>query len=166
MATLPSYSFDELSHQGLLALYEVVCEEIHRLREFEWKIAAASVVLTGGFIAVLANERVAPLLAGYVGRVSVRCFVSTAQLLATLFGIWCLHVAHGYLTDQRTIRSDIERALGFHEPGRYVPGAAILPQRFRKRKAYLFQVRGLVLPLVLLMLTLQIIAGYIVWTLK
>lgn len=166
MATVPSYPYDGLSHQGLLALYVVVCEEIHRLREFEWKVAAASVVLTGGFIVVLANERVVPLLTGFIGKVSVRCYVSTAQLLATLFGIWCLHVAHGYLANQRSIRSAIERALGFHEPGRYLPDAAILPQGFHESKSYLFQVRGLVLPLVLLMITLQLIAGYIVWTLK
>lgn len=166
MATLPSYRYDELSHEGLLVLYGVVCEEIHRLREFEWKVAAASVVLTGGLIAVLANERFAPLLAGFVGGVRVRCLVSTAQLIAALFGIWCLHVAHGYLADQRTIRSRIEVALGFHEVGRYLPDTAMLPTAFGTPKRYFFQVRGLVLPLIVLMITLQLIAGYIVWVLK
>jgi carbon starvation protein CstA len=167
MEKLPDYPFDEQSLESLLKLYEKTFDEINKLRDFEWKIAVSSVVLTGAILAIVSNDKITPLLAAKVfDSVEARWIVAAAQLLATTFGIWCLLVAHHYLTIQRQIRRDLEMALGFHEIGRYLPFNSLLPPAFAKRKRFSFQFTGLVFPLISLMLTIQALAIFVVWKLK
>ena len=73
----------ENRHSSLLALYDQTWEEIRRLREFEWKIAATFITLSGGFVALICSESFKPLLT-----YNLRWILTGAQIFAIIFGIF------------------------------------------------------------------------------
>ena len=148
----------EQRHESLLALYDETWEEIRRLREFEWKIAATFVTLSGGFVILICSDSFKPLLTH-----NLRCVLIVVQILAIIFGVYCLLRTHNYLTEQRDIRGRIEDVLNFHEKGIFT-SEALLPEKWKGKKVkFRFQAFGLLIPLILTVVFVQALAIYITW---
>lgn len=147
----------EQRHESLLALYNETWEEIRRLREFEWKIAATFVTLAGAFIVLISSDSIKPLLTH-----GFRLFLTFAQFLAMGFGIFCLHRTHAFLTDQRKIRQTIEDVLNFHENNVFADGP-ILPTPFAQPIGFSFQAKQLLIPLIAAVILVQGLAIYMTW---
>lgn len=147
----------EQRHESLLCLYKETWEEIRRLREFEWKIAATFVTLAAGFVVLICSESAKPFLTQKVCGILIG-----GQILAVGFGIYCLCKTHYFLMQQRNIRRTIEDILNFHEQNVFTNGA-VLPQQWKgKRVTFSFQM-GLLIPLIAVVIFVQALAIYITW---
>lgn len=162
-----SYSFDDASLSSLLKLYEQTTNELQKLREFEWKIAATFVTFTGALIALILSDKILPILnmasLNYLPFTNpVKALLTILQICVGLFGLWCLWVTHSYVTTQRVIRREVESKLGFHRPGIYGL-EAVLPIHFSTKKGFGFQLIGLILPLSLLIILTQALSIFLIW---
>jgi hypothetical protein len=145
-------------HESLLALYDEAWEEIRRLREFEWKIAVTFVSLSGGFVVLICSDSFKPLLT-----YQLRWILTIVQACAICFGAYSLWKTHEYLTVQRNIRRTIEHVLNFHEDGVFTQDA-LLPLPWKDQPVtFGFQALGLLVPLVLIVVSVQALAIYITW---
>lgn len=159
---------DQQKHASILKLYENTSIEIQKLREFQWKVVVSSVTFSGALVALIVSDKIASLLKSVptirtLMHIPIKPVLTAVLILSAIFGLWCLLVAHKYLTDQRQIRSKIETLLGFHAVGEYGP-TALLSAAFSKKRGFGFQLFGLVVPLCLIILATVAFALYLIWS--
>ena len=151
----------EERHDSILSLYERTWEEIERLREFQWKIAATFITINGGLIALLCSNELKPLLTP-----KLRWWLTVGQCFATVFGAYCLITTHRFLRQQRNIRRRIEEVLGFYDKSIFTD-EPLLPEHWKGKRVTLgFQAFDLLLPLIAIVLIVQGLSLYFTWTIE
>ena len=144
--------------QSLIALYHETCGEITRLRDYEWRIAYYFTSLSVGLIALLLTQTFQSLLT-----TSTRCLLTGFQIAAAGFTIYHLGTTHVYLTLQRNVRRSIEELFAFCDPGVFLE-KAILPEKWKgKRISSNFQRMGLLVPLMVMVLLVDILCVIVIW---
>ncbi|MCI0556349.1 MAG: hypothetical protein L0287_35860 [Anaerolineae bacterium] len=145
------------SKEALYALYHETWEEITRLRQFEWRIGYYFLTISIGLIALLLDASFQLLLDHYL-----RFVITVVQIISGLFAVYYLIVTHGYLTEQRNIRRNIERVCGFYDKNIYRP-ESVLPETWNDPVTKAFQFRNLVVPIASVVILVQLFSIYILW---
>lgn len=147
-----------LRKNKLLALYHEVCEEITRLRDYQWKIAYYFISLSGGLIALMVSNTIKPIMT-----CSIKYIITIVQLLSAFYSIYYLETNHRHLTLQRNIRRHIEELLQYYDEGVY-SSKSLLPADWKgKRITRMFQRVGLLTPLMTMVSLVQFFAIYLIW---
>lgn len=154
-------SLPDRFHIGVQLFYQHLNTEIATLREAEFRTGLLALALDAALIATVSQEQVAAELNGLT-RTVASVLSSTIVLVLIIY----LFRLHSYLSVHRSMRRQIERYFNL-DSSTAIDGSPLLPESWRgeSRVPFSFQAAGILLPLFLLMLSVQAITLYLVWAL-
>ena len=148
---------DKLRADALGHLYRETWREIGRLRDYQWRIAYYFASMSIALLVLIHSGALATIDLSWL-----RPTLLAVQALQMCVAQFYLEKTHEYLTQQRNIRRTIEEIFDFYTPGVY--GAEpILPAHWKGvRITRRFQRLGLVVPLSIFLLLVQLFVLYFI----